>query len=310
MGVRLVCQIFLWLFSSLVFLGGLVFGAVALGAYFLPDFSTVYLLIAPTWMQYTIWGIGAIGLIATFVSFLGCYSLCDNNRCTITIYWLALIIIGAPVVVGSVLLYIKNDQVKAGFVDTLNGFKLQPNESYFTPFLNFEEKYQCCGIDTPNSNIQNDGNSDCYDWKDQFPAGCQCDPRDTTRNYNGTCLEIPNQNQFRAITRCNQDAPNNNWKGVYANGCRNDLLASFDDITKMLSIVGLAVGAVFLLAAFCSTCVCVCCGKNERCCGVEVDEEEIIPSESTSLSSASRTYTHTRPMTRTTMHSLPSGKIN
>ena len=275
MAARVVCQTFLWIFSIFVFFGGAILAAIALAAYFAPDFSTVYQMLAPIYMNYAIWGAAAIGVIVLFVALLGCYSLCHNNRCTITIYWILLLIAAAPVLIASAMLFIKSDDLRWTIEDTLNDFKVELNASYTTSFLNFQSKYECCGIDNKNDKIEDEKkNSDCYDWKNSFPAGCDCNPDGNGNSNNnnnndgsvilGICDKKSNnpQNQYG----CKTDLPNE-WKGLYTKGCRQDLLAVYDKTVMMISIAGIVVGVIFLLAAFCSTCVCVCCGKKERCCG-------------------------------------------
>lgn len=272
---RKVCQVLSWLFALFVFAGGIALTAIALSAYFMPDFATVYKMLAPNYLQYSIWGCAAIGLIILFVSLLGCYSLCHDNRCTITCYWILLVAAAAPLVISAVLLFIKSDDLRWVIEDTLNDFKIELNATYTTDFVNFQAKYQCCGIDAKSDKIDNEKqNNNCYDWKGSYPAGCDCVTNSNNNNNNnnnnndqvGVCTTISNnQNDNRNTFGCEQAFPKS-WTALYSKGCRDDLMATYDRIISLVQIIALVIGVVFLLAAFFSTCVCICCGKNENCC--------------------------------------------
>ena len=75
---------------------------------------------------------------------------------------------------------------------------------------------------------------------------------------------------FNAFYKCRQDYDYNtdpnagNYRGLYQNGCREQLNGELDDFLNIFSISGIVIGCIYVLVSFFSICVCICPRKNDE----------------------------------------------
>ena len=145
--------------------------------------------------------------------------------------------------------------------------------------MNYQQKYRCCGIDAFNDEnwrLNEKQSPDCFYWKDRYPFGCGCDPSKVRQELNpkndivdweNPCWQM-DRNQLESKFKCRQDMNYNtdvnsgNYKGLYLNGCRNQINSEFDEFLNVFSISGIVIGVLFVVVGLFSVCVCLCPGKN------------------------------------------------
>ncbi|KAF2358701.1 Tetraspanin/Peripherin [Trinorchestia longiramus] len=215
-------RIFMFISNFIIWLGSILL--LVLGIYTVVDKPFLEELLGTQVYAAAAYIIIAVGVVAFFISFLGCFGALKEIKCLLLLYFIITLLMFIVLLVGGILGYVYHgkaeDTVRNTLLQKMKAYDPEdPNSRLTRAFDDTQMALKCCGVDKPE------------DW------------RSYNKNYDAVLNTVPMsccmKNSEGETMKCNNPVQESNQ---YEDGC-------YEKTKEMVEKYGLIIGGVGIVIA-------------------------------------------------------------